>query len=303
MFAFTPAAEARVNVIQAVRRLEEAEALSSQGKLSGVVKVSLENSFSQASGEALRRIGQLESEDKSAGQKVLTEFRGNLSAHRDILQNIIAVDDETSSNNLPDEVQSVIASLGAPTSTVIAVGLETVDSATDARAEAREQIANVEKYASVNMAGDTKVRALTGLIAAQASYENGTQALEARSFNDAVVLFKQATEQAVQAKAAAQVYNTAKHYITKKTAKKPIITVSATITSTAATTASTTTATSSPATTTPETSTSTTGTTVNTSTNTNGQVNTGSGGTQVNINTSGGSGSSVNAGPVNIKLP
>ncbi len=299
-FAFTPGAEARVNVIQAVRRLEEAEALSSQGKLSGVVKVNLENSFSAASGAALHQIGLLESEDKSTGQRVLTEFRGNLSAHKDILQNIIALGDATNTNSLPAEVQSVIASLGAATSSVIAIGHETVDSAIYARAEAREQIANVEKYASVNMAGDTKVRALTGLIAAQASYENGTQALEAESYQDAVVLFKQATEQALQAKAAAQVYKAAKRYIVKTAAKKPIITVSATGAG-SVTLTTTPTATSSAATTTPETSTTTT-TTVN-STSTSGSVNTGSGGTQVNINSSGSSGTNVNVGPVNIKLP
>jgi hypothetical protein len=220
-FAFTPAAEARINAMQAVRRLEEAEVLSSQGRFTGVAKVSLETSFSEASGAALQRIGQLESENKSTGLKVLTEFRGNLFAHKDILQSMVSNADDSAFSSLPQEVQSVIAILSASTTGVIAVGDEDDNSATEARAEARQQIADVEKYVAANMTGDVKVKALNALITAQASYENGTQALDAESYKDAVVLFKDASGKAIQAKAIAQSYNSMKRVIGKTVAKKP----------------------------------------------------------------------------------
>lgn len=262
-FAFTPAAEARINAMQAVRRLEEAEVLSSQGRFTGVAKVSLETSFSEASGAALERIGQLENENKSTGLKVLTEFRGNLSAHKDILQTMVANADNDSLSSLPHEVQSVIAMLNASTTGAIAVGEEDDNSATEAKATARQHIADVEKYVAANMTGEVKVKALNALITAQASYENGIQALDAESYKNAVVLFKDASGKAIQAKAIAQSYNTMKRVIGKTAAKKPADEPTATMMATSivsSSTASTTKATASTTATTTATTTSATST-------------------------------------------
>ncbi len=311
-FAFTPGAEARVNAIQAVRRLEEAEALSSQGKLDGVTKVALESSFSKASNAALKGIGELETENKTVGLRVLSEFKGNLSAHRDILQNMVASASGGISKALPEEVQSVISVLNAPTSSVIAVGVETKDSAQDSEAEAKRQISDVEKYISVNMTGEAKTKALGALIMAQASFENGRQAAEQDSYNNAVVLFKQAGEQAFQAKATAQSYNNVKRYITKLPSKPKVpavapaattsstITVSAIATSTASSTA-TTTATSTNATSTTTTVPASSSGSTNTNVHVNIAPNSGSsGGVGVQVNVGGSSGTSLQAGPAKL---
>lgn len=219
-FAFTSSAQARVNAIQAVRRLEEAEALSASGKLDVTTKVALENSFSVSSNNTLKKIEEIGVQDKNTGQKVLTEFRGNLSAHKDILQSIALVEDHTSTSNiLPHAVSKVMAVLSSPTTSAIDVGIETDDSAEDARRTAEARISDVEKYIGANMTGDAKVKATDALISAKASYENGSEALDADSYINAVVLFKQSTDQAMNAKAVAESYNSAKKIITKITSQ------------------------------------------------------------------------------------
>ncbi|MFA6050185.1 MAG: DUF5667 domain-containing protein [Candidatus Paceibacterota bacterium] len=301
-FAFTPAAEARINAMQAVRRLEEAEVLSSEGRFTGVAKVSIEASFSEASGAALQRIGQLESENKSTGLKVLTEFRGNLFAHKDILQSMVANADNAALSSLPHEVQSVIAILNASTTGVIAVGEENDNSASEAKATARQQITDVEKYVAANMTGDVKVKALNALITARASYENGTQALDAESYKDAVVLFRDASGKAIQAKAIAQSYNSMKRVIGKTAAKKPSDEPTATMmmaTSIAATsTASTTTVTASTTATTTA-STTPAATSTNATSSPTGSSGSG-GGVQVNFNGGGTIVPSITVGPLGL---
>jgi len=276
LFAFSPAAEVRVNALQAIRRLEEAEALSADGRLDSVTRLSLETSFSDSSSRALTRLDQIGSDDKNTKQKILSEFRGNLFAHKDILQSIAVSDEATSTSILPGEVQRVIAVLSNPSSSSMSIGVETDDSAGDAKAVAKQKISDAQKYISVGMTGDAKTKSSNALIGAQASYENGLQAEDASAYKDAVVLFKQATEQASQAKAIAESYKSAGRYIAKlpkrvqsvapvraATSTTPAI-VTATIAATTTVTASSTTA-STTATTTrsiPTTSTSTASTTL-----------------------------------------
>lgn len=264
MFAFTSSAKARINAVQAIRRLEEAEILLAHSKLDIDTKTKLEDSFIASSGSALKNIAEISSGDNTAGTKVMTEFRGNLAAHKEILQSIIISSDDDSLNRLPHEVQVAMSALNTPYATTIDVESETSDSAIQAKAEAKEKISDVQKYISANMTGEDKSRALGTLIVAQAAFENGDQAIEADSFKDAIVLFRKASDQAIQAKAVLQSFNNVKKYIPnlpqkvqKKEEKRddPIEVPLPQVPSIAASTTATTTATSTKETTTTSTST------------------------------------------------
>lgn len=252
--AFTSQSRAKVSAIQAVRRLEEAEVLYAEDRLDENTKIALAASFSQESSVAIEHMEVLKAEREESGLKILAEFKGNLRAHKDILQNIVGMRDDSRSFRLPEAVQAVIATLDIPDNSVVIAGDDTNDAAKVAKSEAEQQIKDTNKYISANMSREEKVKIVQALSAAEESFKNGNQAIESNSYKDAITLFKQASKQSIEVKALAQSYNSVKKYISRPSAllKKKSADITVTAASTASTSiATTTTATSTASTTNP----------------------------------------------------
>lgn len=214
MFAFTPQAQARVSTIQAIRRLEEAEALYAEDRLSNDTKIALASSFSHKSAAAIGHIEGLDGDQYEAGLKILTEFKGNLRAHKDILQSIVAESD-SKSFRLPEAVQTVIASIDMPSNSTVVVNDDIVDSANTARREAEQLIEDADKYISANMSKEDKTKLAVGMRSAEEFFANGKKAIDESAYQDAVIQFKQASKQSIENKALAQSYKSAKKYALK----------------------------------------------------------------------------------------
>lgn len=85
MLAFSPAAKASVSVEFASRRIEEAEALAVQGKLTADLSATLEERFAAHAERADLLASELEEDDPESAAEVRAQLRSSLSAHGAIL--------------------------------------------------------------------------------------------------------------------------------------------------------------------------------------------------------------------------
>ncbi|MBI2023801.1 hypothetical protein HYT00_00150 [Candidatus Giovannonibacteria bacterium] len=208
-------ADARLAIDLAIRRLEEAETLATNGKLNADTRVKVESGFENETEKAEKKIERLKAKnDINAASEVSSEFESSLSAHKKILLEI-----KNSSNKAEVEVESLLGKIEIKVKSAsdgrieleskieTFSGADTKSAAEGKLKSAENKITEVKKFIEgekVSLGAEALAAADSRIKVAENTVVEGRAKLEAQKYGEAFIDFQRAHRIAREAKLLAE---------------------------------------------------------------------------------------------------
>ena len=217
--AISPEAKAQWQAERANRRLDEAEKLASQGKLTAENRTQIEENFEKQSESFNKHVAELNTENNtSAAVNVTSNFETALTAHARILGRLANDKKEEAS-----DVNDIITKLQARTKGIsqarakaeVVLGAASsspeIQSAAEAKLEtAGQKMTEVKSFIESRKAllgVDATAQASTRIQAAEQIFADGKTKFDAKAYGESFVLFQKAMSIAQKAKLLVQARN------------------------------------------------------------------------------------------------
>ena len=208
LWAISATAKANLDTELATRRLEEAEKLSAQAKLSPQVRVQLETKFQAHVERVKTQVAKVASQDTEAAAAVTADFEASLKAHNQILTELSGTNKRQAQELQPILVKVMVEQQVASDERVKAdkktAARADVEAVAEGRREAaKNKIEEVEGFIQkqTERSGvEVMARAKARLAQARKLFAEGEAKLFAEDYNAAFKLFGQAHTTAQEAK-------------------------------------------------------------------------------------------------------
>lgn len=203
-------AKADFEAVLASRRLQEAEELSSEGKLDDQIATDIQANFEEHANAAEKGVSDLKTDnDLESASEVAADFESSLHSHETILVTLSLKGDEENRNAIGSVIKKLDSELkdtdkvrsDVEVKIKSSKGPEVQAAAEGKMTAAQNKIDEVSKFiANANVATSTMVEAQAKLTVAKSTFAQGKIKLDAKAYGEAFVLFQNSIRLAQEAK-------------------------------------------------------------------------------------------------------